>query len=210
MNKIFLYIYPIKEYTQMFLLKDDSLYDEFKIPRPLPILNECIEKRYRSKGYKVVFVTFPEKEVFGVISKSEDNIIYADISFEQLSAYDEDGRKKENFVPMYANPQYILEQLGNVEEVILGGYHALDCVKKIAEHIQSMGITTLVDLEMTDLFFNVYKETYFNPEEYNIERYKENVIQKFVRMGEEKAKERFYATYSSSVYGFSSKKRLDV
>lgn len=206
MNKIFLYLYPIKEYTQMFLLKDDSLYDELNIPRPLPILNECIEKRYRRRGYKVVFATYPYKEIFGIIHKEKDKIIYTDISFDENSAYDKNGRKKENFVPLYANPQYILEQLGSVDEVILGGYHALDCVKKIAEHIQSMGISTLVDIEMTDLFFSVYKEAYFNPEEYDIERYKENVIQKFVRMGEEKAKERFYSTYSSTVYGFSSKK----
>lgn len=56
LKKVFLYLYPIKEYASMFLFHDDKLYDDWKVKRPFPILNECIQKRYRDNGYQVVFV----------------------------------------------------------------------------------------------------------------------------------------------------------
>lgn len=49
MNKIFLYLYPIEECTKMFLFSNDEIYDNFGKEKTLPILNDCIEKRYRSK-----------------------------------------------------------------------------------------------------------------------------------------------------------------
>lgn len=52
MRKVFLYLYPIEEFTKMFLFHDDSLYDEWGIERPLPILNNAINKRYREKDIK--------------------------------------------------------------------------------------------------------------------------------------------------------------
>ena len=45
MKKVFLYLYPIEEFTKMFLLHDDVLYDEWGIEKPLPILNDTINKR---------------------------------------------------------------------------------------------------------------------------------------------------------------------
>ena len=38
MNKRFLYLYLIEEYTKIF-------YDDWNIKRPFPILNECIQKK---------------------------------------------------------------------------------------------------------------------------------------------------------------------
>ncbi len=55
MNKIFLYLYPIEEYTKMFLFPDDKLYDEWNIKRPLPILNDCTQ---------VQFIDFLTKEYY--------------------------------------------------------------------------------------------------------------------------------------------------
>lgn len=46
-NKVFLYLYPIEEYTKIFLFHDDKNYDDWNVKRPFPILNECIQKRYR-------------------------------------------------------------------------------------------------------------------------------------------------------------------
>ena len=94
MNKVFLYLYPIEEYTKMFLLHIDELYDKWHIKRPLPILNECIEKRYRDKGYKVVFALYPDKNIYGIIPKKEDKIILTDITFAEATAYYSDGTLK--------------------------------------------------------------------------------------------------------------------
>ena len=96
MKKVFLYLYPIKEYTEMFLFHDDKLYDELNVKRPLPILNECIQKRYRENGYQIVFVLYPDRKVFGINVKQEDKIIYTDVLFSETSAIDETGEIKKS------------------------------------------------------------------------------------------------------------------
>lgn len=203
MKKIFLYLYPIKEYTDMFLFHDDNLYNEWNVKRPLPILNECIQKRYRDNGYRVVFVLYPDKEIFGIIPKEEDKIIYTDILFSENSAVDENGKTKKDFIPKYPNEQLLIKQLGDVEELVIGGYHFSDCVKRVGEMALAMGINTTVDLDLTDLFFNLYRQKdYFNIEEYNPNKYKEYMLNKVARYGEKFAEKQFDSMYSSSIYGF--------
>lgn len=82
MKKVFLYLYPIEEFTKMFLFHNDGLYDEWGIERPLPILNNTINRRYREKGYQVVFALYPDRDLYGIQKKDEDIIIYTDISFD--------------------------------------------------------------------------------------------------------------------------------
>lgn len=50
MNKIFLYLYPIKEFANVFFLGNEY-YDANNFKRPFDVLNEAIEKRYRDKGF---------------------------------------------------------------------------------------------------------------------------------------------------------------
>lgn len=203
MRKIFLYLYPIKEYTSMFLFHDDKLYDEWNVKRSLPILNECIQKRYRDNGYQVIYALYPDKNIFGIIPTEEDKVIYTDILFSENSAIDEYGKKKKDFTPKYPNEQLLIEQLGDVEELIIGGYHFSDCVKRVGEMALTMGINTIIDLDLTDLFFNLYKqEDYFNIEEYNPSKYKEYMLNKSARYGEKFAERQFDSMYSSLVYGF--------
>ena len=207
MRKVFLYLYPIKEFVNMFLLHDDNLYDELNIPRPLPILNDTIDKRYRKKGYQVVFVLYPDKELYGIEKCDGDKIIYTDIPFSEASAYDSEGNEKKNFTPKYPNEIFLIKQLGSVDELVIGGYHVMDCVKRVAELALQSDISTLVDLDLTDLFFNVYKQNnYFNIEEYSPERFKMNLI---TRNGTEESRLReriFDRNYSSPVYGFNKEK----
>ena len=206
MKKVFLYLYPIKEFTNMFLLSDDSLYDKWNIERPLPILNKAIDERYRKKGYQIVYVLFPDRELYGLEKMDEDKIIYTDISFSDFSAYDEFGNKKENFIPKYPSEELIIEQLGNIDELIVGGYHALDCVKRVGEVALQKEINTLVDLDLTDYFFNLYKQKdYFNIEQYDPNRFKENVINKYGDELKDMEERIFNNNYSSPVYGFNTK-----
>lgn len=203
MNKVFLYLYPIKEYASMFLFHDDNLYDEWNVKRPLPILNECIQKRYRDNGYQVVFALYPDKEISGVIPKQEDRIIYTDILFSENSAVDENGKTKKDFTPKYPNEQLLIKQLGDIEELVIGGYHFSDCVKRVGEIALAMGINTIVDLDLTDLFFNLYRqEDYFNIEEYNPNKYKEYMLNQAAKYGEKFAEKQFNSMYSSLIYGF--------
>ena len=203
MNKVFLYLYPIEEYTKMFLFHNDELYDDWNIKRPLPILNECIQKRYRDKGYQVVFALYPDKNIFGITPQSQDKIIYTDVTFDEASAYLSNGTHKENFVPKYPNEQFLLNQLGHIDELVVGGYHFSDCVKRVGETALNMGIDTTVDIDLTDLFFSLYKnEEYFKIDEYDPQRYMNFWKQKFEKLGEEKEfiDRRFQKMYNSPIY----------
>lgn len=208
MQKIFLYLYPIKEYTEMFLFHDDKLYDEWDVKRPLPILNECIQKRYRKNGYQVVFALYPDKNIYGIDIKPDDKIISTDVLFSEASGIDESGKMKENFIPKYPNEQLLLSQLGNVDRLVIGGYHAQDCVKRVAEFALSMGIDTIIDLDLTDFFFNLYKqEEYFNIDGYNPKRYKDYVFRRAEKYGDYFIEKHFNETYSSLAYGFNDENK---
>lgn len=211
MKKIFLYLYPIEEYTKMFLY-DDKTYSEWKVKNPLLVLNECITKRYREKGYQVVFALYPDKKIYGVVPTEKDKIVFTDISFQESSVYDEKGNKKINFEPKYPNEEFIISQLGDIDELVIGGYHAQDCVKRVGEKALSMGIDTIIDLDLTDLFYSLYKQdNYFNIEEYSLQRYKEYFVNKSLKYGGEFVERMFNENYSSNAYGFnldSYKKRI--
>ena len=203
MKKVFLYLYPIEEYTKMFLFNDDRNYDEWNIKRPLPVIDECIQKRYRDNGYEVVFALYPDRKLFGLTKTDQDKIIYTDIPFSEASAYDENGKVKENFTPKYPNELEILKQLGTVDKLVVGGYHANDCVIRVAEVANNLGIDTLIDLDLTDLFFALYrKEEYFKVDEYSPNRYYNYMKSKAMEYHEDNFEEGFRKVFSSPVYGF--------
>lgn len=202
-KKIFLYLFPIKEYTSMFLLDDDELYDKWNVPRPLPILNECIQKRYRDLGYEIVFVTYPDREIFGVNKHKEDTIITTDITFDENSAIDSKCNKKKNFNPKYPNIKDIIDYLGEVKSIVVGGYHYSDCVKRIAKYSHELGIDTTIDLELTDIFFSIYRhQEYFKIDEYDKNRFMQHMMSDDVYFGYDIALKQFKLMYSDPIYGF--------
>ena len=185
MNNIFLYLYPIYEFQKSFT-HEDEYYKSNNLPNPFLVLNQSIQERYRAKGYQVVYVLYPNKNIYGIIPHQKDRIIYTDITFEQ--ATNNSFRKKDvNTSQVYPNEEKLLMQVGDIDKLIVGGYHSQDCVKRVAEYAQSKGIDTLVDLDLTDLFFKLYQEVdYFNILEYNPERYKEYVYNKARSCGRER------------------------
>lgn len=203
MKKVFLYLYPIKEYASIFLFHNDKLYDDLNIERPFDVLNECIQKRYRDKCYQVVYLLYPDKDIFGIIPQEEDKFIYTDILFSEHSAIDDEMNIKEDFIPKYPNEKLIISKLGNIDELVVGGYHAQDCVKRVAETALNMGIRTLIDLDMTDFFFNLYRqENYFRIDQYEPQKYKEYIYSQADKYGEDFVNNYFDQTYSSQAYGF--------
>jgi len=202
MNKVFLYLYPIEEYSNVFNLGDEY-YDKNNIRRPFEVLNETIQRRYRDNGFKVVFALYPDKKIFGILPKQEDRMIYTDVSFTKASSYNPDGSRKAYNEITYPNEQELLSQLGNVDELVIGGYHANDCVKRVGEVAISNGINTLIDLDMTDLFFNLYKQDdYFDLESYDHNRFKRYMLKQMNKYGDDLAERMFNRNYYSSVYGF--------
>ncbi len=186
MNKVFLYLYPIAEYTKMFLLHDTE-YDE----SPLVVLNECIQKRYRDKGFQVVYVLYPDTDIYGINPQIEDKIIYTDVAFNEK---------------VYPNEVSLLKQLGPVQKLVIGGYHYHDCVKRVGETALEMGIDTMVDLDLTDLFFNLYQiPEYFKIDAYDPQRYMNYWKQKEIKNygNQEFIDNDFKNMYDSPIYQFS-------
>ena len=137
MQKVFLYLYPIEEYTKVFE-NDNSL----------AVLNECIQKRYREKGYQVIFALYPDKNLYGIIPQPNDRIIYTDITFKEASGYNEDGTKKEDNDIKYPNEQYLINQLGFVDKIVIGGYHAQYCVRRVCEYALECGINSIIKIHI--------------------------------------------------------------
>lgn len=194
MKKIFLYLYPIEEYNRFFEFSEEYLQQNGR-ENPYKVLNECIQKRYRDKGYQIVYAIYPDKSLYGINLLPTDKIIYTDVTFEQANGYNGDIK--------YPNESYLIAQLGDFDEIVVGGFHFGDCVKRIAEYCYQCGTSVLVDLDLTDLFFNIYhKKDYFKIDEYNPKNYKDYILLNSRFSNKELAERLFERNYNSPVYKF--------
>ncbi len=194
MKKIFLYLYPIEEYNRSFEFSEEYLQQNGR-ENPYKVLNECIQKRYRDKGYQIVYAIYPDKSLYGINLLPTDKIIYTDVTFEQANGYNGDIK--------YPNEGYLIAQLGNFDEIVVGGFHFGDCVKRVAEYCYQCGTSVLVDLDLTDLFFNIYhKKDYFKIDEYNPKNYKDYILLNSRFSNKELAERLFERNYNSPVYKF--------
>lgn len=203
MRKVFLYLYPVEEYQRIFILSD-KYYENHNLENPIIVLNECIKKRYKENGYEVIIANYPDKEVFGISKSNIDRIINTDVTFKEASGYREDGSEKPLEEVKYPSEQHLLDQVGNVDEIIVGGFHAGDCVKRVAEHFYKNGINTMIDLELTDFLFHLYKQPYFRKEVYNPSNYKQYSISLGIRYKEniDWINKQLKETYGSPIYKF--------
>lgn len=210
MKKIFLYLYPIQEYNRSFEFSEEYLY-EIGRDNPYKVLNECIQKRYREKEYEIVYAIYPGKKIYGVKTLTTDKIIYTDVTFEQASGYNHDGSEKQDRNIKYPSEKYLIEQLGNFDEIVIGGFHFGDCVKRVAEYCYQSGFPTLIDLDLTDLFFSLYyKKDYFKIDEYSPKNYKNYILSNSRFSNMEIAESLFERNYNSPVYGFENDEKKKI
>jgi len=199
MRKVFLYLYPIKEYASVFTAVKD--YIETEQGNPFNILNKCIEKRYKEQDFEIIVAIYPDKEVYGIDLNLIDKLIETDVAFQEATCYDINGNDKPSEEIKYPSEKDLFNKIGKVEEIIIAGYHFSDCVKRTAEYFNSRGVDTLVDLELTDLFFNNYYKEDFCIETYNLALYKQRFMDIFSHYGEF-ANRQFNKVYGSPIYGF--------
>jgi len=199
MSKVFLYLYPIKEFASKFTLYqdiDDSKLSEDLIKtkyEPFKALNETIDKRYRKKGYKIVYVIYPDKEIYGVKLEENDTIIKTNITFNEVI---------KNHT--YPSEEEIIKQIGDISKLVVAGYHSTDCVRRTSEVALEKGIDVLVDLDLTDLFFGLYKNReYFDKEIYDASKLRNYMINKRGEEYKELMTRIIDETYKSPVYNFN-------
>jgi hypothetical protein len=161
MKKKLLFLYPLEE--DMKFLADNS---------PIEIFQNSINRRYREKGYEINYLIFPDKDLAYLDVYSSDKVILTDITYgEHINSIGKDEHGNDIYI--YPSNNYIQSQLGEVDELIICGFHASDCVKRIAEYFCLKGINVLVDVELTDLFRYHCKSPYFKEDKYNLA----NIIQ---------------------------------
>ena len=144
--KKLLFLYPVKEY---FWAKpqDQSL---------IHLMNRMIDLRYRQNGYQVNYLVFANSDVYQLDIHEEDNILKSNVEIEH-------GRPTP-----YTDNELITQQLGSVDELVVCGFHAMDCVIKAARHFSDKNVDTLVDIELTDKLKEYRKLECFNPSSYNL------------------------------------------
>lgn len=212
MNKVFIYMYPIEEFINI-LTFDDGYYQKWNREDPLKVLNETIDLRYRKKGYKVVYVLYKDKDLYGLDLKENDEIVRTNTNFEDALLYNDDGTRKDYNDIKMPSEQAIFNKLKDVDKLVVGGFHFSEAVKRVAEIGLKNNIDSLVDLELTDLFFSLYYEDGFEKDNYDLDRYKKQKMKRsfinFKNLKEdEKLKledvfeEQFSQVYESPAYGF--------
>lgn len=155
MRKVFLYLYPTYDYFANLQGECFSLED---IKKRLVLLDETINRRYRQKGYEIVFVLEPNTEVYGLTVCEQDATIYyvTDLNFYEIGDYSK-----------------LYDSIGHIDELVVSGHRSLGHVEKAAEYASDKGIDTMVDLELTENFFYDCDFPDFNMDDYNPTKYKD-------------------------------------
>lgn len=153
--KSFVFLYPIPEYFNAEIERwgwraGDGFKEKYS-----KMLNQCIDARYRQKGFEISYAIFDNHEISDMVNlQPDDKIIPVRIDFKTHISYP----------PVYPDPDIILAKLGN--PLRIGGFHMWDCVQKLAERAYEKGIDTLVDEDLTEFFAFCIKQEPFAIDKY--------------------------------------------
>ncbi|MBP6942587.1 MAG: hypothetical protein KBB55_00915 [Candidatus Buchananbacteria bacterium] len=145
----FLFLYPFYSYVIHAGFGGASVRQETKA---VTLLNKIISQRYRHQNYQVAWLFHQDQSAAIDYSHQDRRIIIerSDLILNAGTTWDDMRRAQ------YPDPQNILEQLPDLTELVLGGFHQYDCVERIARHSHTQGIATHIDEDTTDLFFSSY------------------------------------------------------
>lgn len=147
----FIFLYPIKEYFLSSFQKRANGFQLDFVER----FNTMIEARYRSKGFRVAWLLFDSNNgesdehdgVWGLETKKNDIFLSSGVSFREMTKSSK-----------YANPIHVFSQISEkIEKMVLAGFHAYDCVDKLASYAY-LNITTetMIDTDLTEITLMKY------------------------------------------------------
>ncbi len=148
-DKQYLFLYPVKEYFDSVL----NICRTFSIEgHSVNRLNDIINSRYRNKGYQINWLLFSREDDLDkpdtegasdyVSVNKNDRILSAGIPFRRHVSEE-----------LYADNDFILNQLPEHKELVVGGFHRGDCVNRLAACSYARGVKTFVDEDTTEIFF---------------------------------------------------------
>lgn len=160
-QKEFIFLYPIPQIIN-FEVKNHGWSEKEGIDgfrkKYRDALNECIDKRYRQKGFGINYAIFDDCIVSDIINPlPEDKIIKVGIDFKTHTAE-----------KVYPSQEYILRQLGEVSVIRIAGFHMWDCVEKLAKcaYENEKGLDVLVDEDLTEFFSRRLSDKNFRIDKY--------------------------------------------
>ncbi|HVZ11406.1 MAG TPA: hypothetical protein VG965_00040 [Patescibacteria group bacterium] len=108
-------------------------------------------KRYRSQGYKTIGLTYQDTgdENFSYLYPREafDELLIWSMSFADLVGSGKDFHKSYN----ESFPEFLEKlNLADGADVVVGGYHAADCVPNFSNWLRSENHNPRIDLRLTD------------------------------------------------------------
>ena len=110
--------------------------------------NACIEARYIRTGFSIYFALFDGHQIWsGIQQQPNDTSLYVGMTFSAFQTKKADGTF------LYPSEDYILDQLpystGKVT-LRIAGFHASDCVERVARRAYERGLEVLVDEDLTE------------------------------------------------------------
>ncbi len=142
--KKFLFLYPTRTYL------DQEILNISKKLSAVKRLNEIIDARYRSSGY----------QIYWLLCCAKNTPMIPDVSLidHRINIYGTDiiissGIREKDIGYIYPSCEGILAQLNPVSELVLGGFHQIDCVDRVARAAHHNGLVVTVDEDTTDQLF---------------------------------------------------------
>lgn len=146
---IFLFLYPIRPYFTR-----QNLFTSAATTRQMEILNGIIDVRYRLPGYRICWLMFGEDHDSRVpdfwlwdsrvVLHGNDKVISSGMSYE-----------KHTSEKLYPREDFILQSLPVFDNLVLGGFHRIDCVDRLASAVHKQRIPVSVDEDTTDQMFQL-------------------------------------------------------
>lgn len=143
---------------------------------------DTIDMRYRQKGYEINYLVFSDKEVALPKIDKRDKTLKTNFTFKRhttpLTDEEMENIDSKNIVSIeynkniyhhiFADNDVIKQELGDITELVVCGFHSGSCVKRVAEYFYNEGIDTLIDIDLTAFFRNISKLYYFDERTYNL------------------------------------------
>jgi hypothetical protein len=111
-------------------------------------LGECINQRYRQKGFSIFYALLDARPISPLIKVQEgDRIVSVGMTVQE-------HRTKKPGIEEYSYPDQdcILKQLGNPQVLRVGRFHMWACVERLAKRAYEKGVDVLVDEDLTEFF----------------------------------------------------------
>lgn len=152
----FVFLYPIPQIVDFEINRHIDWSGKGFKKKYKKILNQCIDQRYRQKGFDINYVIFNDCVISDIIRVyPNDKIIKAGIDFQQHLSKN-----------LYPNQDYVLNQINELAILRIAGYHMWDCVDKLAAKAYQRIPDVLVDEDLTEFLATRLDHKDFRTDQY--------------------------------------------